>query len=129
MSELNNTVTATGNYNDIQTSLTSNISTVNIIDGLTLTKAADKTNWSNGNLTYTVTLNNQTDTTYETPTVTDKIDTNLVEFVDGSVMINDIAATKSQYSYDSNTSTLTINLEDVLPSSNTTLKFQVKKKI
>lgn len=46
MNELNNTVTATGNYNNIPTSLTSNTSIVNMIEGLTLTKDADKKNWS-----------------------------------------------------------------------------------
>lgn len=42
MNELNNTATSIGNYNNIPTSLTSNVSVVNIIDGLSLTKEADK---------------------------------------------------------------------------------------
>lgn len=52
MNKLNNIATAVGNYNNISTSLTSNLSVVNIVDGLILTKDADKKNWSSGNLTY-----------------------------------------------------------------------------
>ena len=128
MNELNNTATSIGNYNNIPTSLTSNVSVVNIIDGLSLTKEADKKNWGSGELTYTITIDNQTDTSYVKPIVTDKIDTSLVEFVTGSVMINDTPATESQFSYDAGTSTLTINLDDVGATSKTTLTFRVTKK-
>lgn len=128
MNELNNTATSIGNYNNIPTSLTSNVSVVNIIDGLSLTKEADKKNWGSGELTYTITIDNQTDTSYVKPIVTDKIDTSLVEFVTGSVMINDTPATESQFSYDVGTSTLTINLDDVGATSKTTLTFRVTKK-
>ena len=128
MNELNNTATSIGNYNNIPTSLTSNVSVVNIIDGLSLTKEADKKNWGSGELTYTITIDNQTDTSYVKPIVTDKIDTSLVEFVTGSVMINDTPATESQFSYDAGTSTLTINLDDVGATSKTTLTFRITKK-
>ena len=128
MSELNNVVTAAGTYNSIPTSLTSNASVVNIIEGLTITKSADKTNWTNGNLTYTIILENKAEYTYEKPIVTDIIDTTLVDFIEGSVTINNATATTSQYNYDTGTHTLTINLEDVMPSASTTLTFQVKKK-
>ena len=50
MNELKNTATAVGNYNNISTTLVSNIATVNIVDGLSLVKSADKTNWSSGDL-------------------------------------------------------------------------------
>lgn len=128
MSELNNVVTAAGTYNSIPTSLTSNASVVNIIEGLTITKSADKTNWTNGNLTYTIILENKAEYTYEKPIITDIIDTTLVDFIEGSVTINSATATTSQYNYDTGTHTLTINLEDVMPSASTTLTFQVKKK-
>lgn len=42
MNELTNTVIAVGNYNNIPTQLTSNTSIVNMIEGLSLTKEADK---------------------------------------------------------------------------------------
>lgn len=128
MNELNNTAISVGNYNNISTALTSNTSVVNIIEGLTLIKEADKTNWSGGNLKYTITVNNQTDKTYEKPVITDVIDTDLVEFINGSVIINEIEASTSQYRYNNDTHTLSVDLDDVTPSSISTLTFLVKKK-
>lgn len=129
MNELNNLVTAVGNYNSVPTSLTSNTSVVNMIEGLTITKTADKTNWIDGNLTYTIVIDNKADQTYENPVVTDVIDTNLVEFVNDSVMIDGVKATTSQYNYNTANHTLTINLNNITPSSSSTLKFQVTKKV
>lgn len=40
--ELSNTVRAVGNYNDVPTSITSAVSVVTMISGLTITKTADK---------------------------------------------------------------------------------------
>ena len=128
MNELNNTATSVGNYNNISTALTSKTSVVNIIEGLTLIKEADKTNWSGGNLKYIITVNNQTDKTYEKPVITDVIDTDLVEFINGSVIINGIEASTSQYRYNNDTHTLSVDLDDVTPSSISTLTFLVKKK-
>ncbi len=129
MSELNNSVTAVGNYNSVPTAITSNVSVVNLVDGLSITKEADKNNWVDGNLTYTITVKNDAESSYEKPVVTDIIDTTSVDFVDGSVTIDGTPATTgSQYNYNSDTHTLTVNLSDVLPSSSSTLKFQIKKK-
>ena len=121
---LNNTATAVGTYNEISTSLTSNVSVVNMISGLSMTKSADKVNWADGYLTYTVTINNQSTETYVAPV----IDTTLVDFVDGSVMIDGVAATGSQYSYTSGTHTLSVTLTDIAPSTTKTVTFQVSKK-
>lgn len=128
MNELNNTVTATGNYDNIPTSLTSNTSIVNMIEGLTLTKDADKKNWSGGYLTYTITLDNQTEKSYTNAVITDIIDTSLVNFVKDSVTINGSLATSDQYSYEEGTHTLTINLNEVASKSQATLTFRVEKK-
>ena len=113
---LNNTATAVGTYNEISTSLTSNVSVVNMISGLSMTKSADKVNWADGYLTYTVTINNQSTETYVAPVITDIIDTALV------------AATGSQYSYTSGTHTLSVTLTDIAPSTTKTVTFQVSKK-
>lgn len=128
MNELTNTATATGTYNNIPTSLTSNTSVVNMIDGLILTKSADKNNWADGNLTYTITIENNTDKSYVGPVIKDVIETTLVDFVVGSVTIGGVVATTGQYNYDDATGTLTITLEDLLPSSSSNITFQVKKK-
>ncbi len=129
MNELNNTATSIGNYNNIPTSLTSNTSVVNMIDGLSLVKDADKQNWGSGNLTYTITITNQTDKDYTKPVITDIIDTNLVEFVEDSVTIDNVKASESQYKYDTANHTLTVNLDDVAASNVVNVSFSVKKKI
>ena len=103
MNELKNTATAVGNYNNISTTLVSNIATVNIVDGLSLVKSADKTNWNSGDLMYTITINNETENNYEKPVITDIIDTSLVTFIDGSVTIDGTKATSSEYKYDEQT--------------------------
>jgi uncharacterized repeat protein (TIGR01451 family) len=125
MNELKNTATAVGNYNNISTTLVSNIATVNIVDGLSLVKSADKTS---GDLMYTITINNETENNYEKPVITDIIDTSLVTFIDGSVTIDGTKATSSEYKYDEQTHTLTVNLDTITPSSSSTLTFLVKKK-
>ncbi len=124
--ELTNTVTAVGNYNSIPTSITSTASVVTMIDGLTIAKTADKTVWADGELTYTIIVDNQTEKTYEEPVITDKLNTTLVEFIDGSVIIEGVAATSSEYLYQ--TDTLTINLSTINANDSKTVSFKVRKK-
>lgn len=126
--ELNNTVTAVGNYNDVPTSITSAVSVVTMIDGLTITKSSDKQNWASGNLTYTVIINNQSEKPYNSPEVKDVLNTTLVDFVENSVTIDGQAAEQSDYTYDNDSGTLTINLSDIAVSESKTITFQVKKK-
>ncbi len=126
--ELNNTVTAVGNYNDVPTSITSAVSVVTMIDGLTITKSSDKQNWASGNLTYTVIINNQSEKPYNSPEVKDVLNTTLVDFVENSVTIDGQAAEQSDYTYDDGSGTLTINLSDISVSESKTITFQVKKK-
>ena len=126
--ELNNTVTAVGNYNDVPTSITSAVSVVTMIDGLTITKSSDKQNWASGNLTYTVIINNQSEKPYNSPEVKDVLNTTLVDFVENSVTIDGQAAEQSDYTYDNGSGTLTINLSDIAVSESKTITFHVKKK-
>lgn len=99
-----------------------------MIEGLTLTKDADQKNWSTGDLTYTITINNQTDKDYTNLTLTDVIDNTFVDFINDSLKINNQAAEASKYSYDDGTHTLTVNLDDITATSTVTLTFRVKKK-
>ncbi len=127
MSQLTNTAISNGNYNNIPTTLTSSTSIVNLIEGLSISIEPDKKNWTDGFLTYQITIENQTELPYENSVITDELDTSLIEFVEDSVMINDIKATTSQYEY--NTNTLTINLGTVGAHQTGIAKFSVKKKI
>lgn len=125
---LSNTVKAVGNYNDIPTSITSAATVVTMISGLTITKIADKQVWADGNLTYTIIIENKSDNSYNTPEIKDVLDENLIEFVQDSVTIDGQKASSSDYEFDSSTSTLTINLTDIAVSTSKTVTFEVSKK-
>lgn len=125
---LSNTVKAVGNYNDIPTSITSAATVVTMINGLTITKTADKQVWADGNLTYTIIIENKSDNSYNTPEIKDVLDENLIEFVQDSVTIDGQKASSSDYEFDSSTSTLTINLTDIAVSTSKTVTFEVSKK-
>ena len=125
--ELSNTVRADGNYNQVPTSITSAVSVVTMISGLTITKTADKPVWADGNLTYSIVINNQAEKDYVTPEITDVLDS-LIDFVPESVTIDGVQAETSSYSYNEGTKTLTINLDDITAGKSKTVTFQVKKK-
>lgn len=124
--ELTNTVTALGNYNNIPTSVSSLASVVTMISGLTITKTADKPVWADGLLTYTITVNNSTSQAYTSAVVTDILDTTKVDFVTDSVEIDGSKATSEEFKFENNT--LTVQLSDIAPSGTKTITFQVKKK-
>lgn len=126
--KLSNVASALGNYNDIPTSITSDAVLVTMISGLTITKSADKTVWADGALTYTIKVDNQSGETYSSAVVSDILNASLVSFVDGSVTIDGTKASEDEYSYDTGTNTLTVNLGDILTGGEKTITFQVTKK-
>lgn len=100
-----------------------------MIDGLTVTKSADKMVWADGVLTYTIVVDNKTTESYTSPVITDVLDISLVSFVSGSVTVDGEKLDESKYTYAEDTGTLIINLSDILPSSSSTVTFQVTKKV
>lgn len=126
--ELENTVTSIGTYNNVLTLLTSNKTVVNMINEIGLIKSVDKVNWGTGNLTYTLKITNQTNKTYTGSIITDIIDTKLVDFITGSLIINGIKANSNQYKYNNLSNILTINLDDIMPYQVQILRFSVRKK-
>ena len=127
MNELSNTVNGTGTYDSVPISLTSNTSVVKLVDGLTLSLEANKTYWKDGNLKYTITLDNATDIAYENVALTDVLDTNFINFVNDSVEINGVQAQSSEFNYEESNHTLTINLTSIAAQTKTTITFSVKK--
>ncbi len=126
--QLTNTASVLGEYNSVPTTITSEALVVTMLDGLTVTKTADKQVWADGNLTYTILVDNKSTESYTNPTITDILDTTLVTFVPESVTIGGQKAETSQYSYDEATGKLTITLSDIGPSASETVTFQVAKK-
>ena len=72
------------NLNDIETfyldnvdtnqTTTSLVSVLNLINGLTITKSADKINWADGYLTYKIVITNTSEEIYENAYITDPLD-------------------------------------------------------
>lgn len=125
-SELSNTVTVVGNYNSVPTSITSKVLIVTMLNGLSVIKTADKLVWSDGDLTYTIKVINQTDESYTSPVITDVLDNTLIDFVNDSVTID--GQTTQNYSFDTSSSTLTVTLPDIESKGEKTVTFKVTKK-
>ena len=125
-SELSNTVTVVGNYNSVPTSITSKVLIVTMLNGLSVIKTADKLVWSDGDLTYTIKVINQTDESYTSPVITDVLDNTLIDFVNDSVTIDGQAT--QNYSFDTSSSTLTVTLPDIESKGEKTVTFKVTKK-
>lgn len=126
--ELSNTATILGNYNSIPTEISTQVLLVTMLSGLKVEKSADKMIWVGGNLTYTITVTNDTNDSYTNPVITDVLDTNLISFVDDSVTIDGEKVETTQYSYDSQSGKLTITLPDIEASGKKIITFQVSKK-
>lgn len=122
--KLSNIANVTGNYDSIPTTLTSEAVITEMITGLTIVKTADKQNWASGYLTYTVTISNSAENPFETPTFTDTLDSTLIKLVDNTVKVN---GTDAQYTYDSVSGLLTVELETIEKDASTEVTFQVQK--
>lgn len=124
------------NLNDIETfdldnvdanqSATSLVSVLNLINGLTITKSANKINWVDGYLTYKIVITNTSDGNYENAYITDSLD-KMVEFVSNSLIIDNVVATEDDYDYDAEENILTIYLNNVDNKTSKIITFQVKK--
>lgn len=129
LNELINVASSLGTYDGLSTEMTSNSVNTQLIDDLSITKTADREAWVNGDLTYTITIENQSTTTpYVSPTVTDTIDPALATLVANSVTINGQPATSpDDYTFDAGTGLLTVFLDDVNPETSTIIVFKVSR--
>lgn len=128
MNELINTASSVGEYLGLTTEMTTEAVVTQLVDDLNITKSADRDSWATGNLTYTITIDNQSEEPYENPIVTDTIDPTKATLVDGSVTINGTpVTTPTDYTFDAITGLLTVNLSDVAATSTTVIVFEVEK--
>lgn len=100
-----------------------------MLDGLKVTKTADKMVWAAGVLTYTITVTNSTAEIFTSPVITDVLDKTLVTFVDGSVTIDGQPAATEIYSYDEASGKLTINLSNIAHQQVVQLHFKLRKQL
>ncbi|HBB44697.1 MAG TPA: hypothetical protein DCZ34_01040 [Clostridiales bacterium] len=124
---LTNQTTIEGQYGSPASAISfvSNEVTTSIVQGLIVQKEADKTNWVNGPLTYTIVVTNNSGNTLSSGSLIDKIDTTLVDFsttygvqIDGSKTSN--------YTY--NDGNLQVTLPDLETDKSVTITFQVTQK-
>lgn len=125
---LNNTASVLGNYNSIPTEISTQVLVVTILTGLTVTKSADKLVWSDGDLTYKIEVDNQTEKPYTSPVITDTLDPSLITLKPNSIKIDNTLIESTEYSYDNNTGLLTINLPDIASKTKKVITFEVVKK-
>ena len=111
---------------DVNQTTISLVSVLNLINGLTITKSADKINWVDGYLTYKIVITNTSDGNYENAYITDSLD-KTVEFVSNSLIIDNVVATEDDYDYDAKENILTIYLNNVDNKTSKIITFQVKK--
>lgn len=123
---LTNNASIEANYGEESSPVTfsSNDVTTTIIEGLTITKAADKSYWVDGPLTYTIEVNNTSGAALSGGVITDILNTSLVTFsTTYGVQINGSAT--SNYTY--NDGTLKVTLPDIANTEKATVTFQVTK--
>lgn len=127
MADLTNQVDIVGEYGNTSTpiSFSSNIVSTTIVEGLSVTKAANKINWVDGPLTYTIVITNNSGSALKDGVLTDKLDISLIDFDKTyGVKLND--QPMSNYNY--NDGELKITLPELSNNSTTTILFQVIKK-
>ena len=124
---LTNLVSISGEYGDPATPISSSSNTVTttIVQGLTVTKSADKTNWVDGPLTYTMIIQNDSGSALSSGVLTDDLDATLVDFnTTYGVQIN--GSVTSDFTYTDGQ--LKVNLPDLATGNSTTVTFQVTRK-
>lgn len=126
--ELTNTATVLGGYNSVPTEISTTALIVTMLSGLTVTKSADKPVWSEGNLTYTIEINNATTESYTNPVITDILNPDLITLVKGSIKVDSTPLEESNYTFEDSTGKLTITLSDITSQSKKTVTFEVSKK-
>ena len=128
LNELINMASSVGTYEGLSTEMTTEAVVTQLVDDLSIIKTADRESWATGNLTYTITIDNQSANPYGLPVVTDTIDPTLATLVDGTVTINGVPATSpTDYTFDAVTGLLTVNLTDVAATSTTVIIFEVER--
>lgn len=122
---LTNNANISGTYDSSPLTLESNTVTTQLISGITIQKSADKQNWLSGDLTYTITIQNNADSNLDSPVLTDILNPDLIKLVENSVQVD--GAIK-QYTYEELSGTLTVNLDNIDVGNTATITFRVQKK-
>lgn len=128
INDLINTASSLGTYNGISTEMTTEAVVTQLIDDLSITKEASRDSWITGNMTYTITLVNDTEEPYEDVVVTDTINPALATLVDGTVKIDGVVVSSpGDYTFDVPSGLLTVNLGAVAATTTAVIEFDVER--
>lgn len=103
----------------------SNVVSTQIIDGLEVTKSANKSYWVDGSLMYNVVITNQSGGLLKNAVLTDNIDTDLVDF-DHHYGVKYREIYNLEYTLDNGE--LKVNLPELSNNATINLSFQVIKR-
>lgn len=122
---LSNSASVTGTYDAVPLTLQSNVVITEIVNGITIKKEASKQKWIDGELTYTITIENNSDNSFENPKLVDVLDPNIIKLVENSVKVDNI---DTNYTYEDSTGTLNINLNTIAALNTSVITFRVQQK-
>lgn len=120
-----NSASVSGTYNLSPLSIQSNTVITKIVSGLTVKKEVDKQEWIEGNLTYTITIQNNAENSFVSPVLVDVLDPNLVKLEENSVQVNGV---NTNYTYEEASGKLSINLEEITVGGTSVITFRVQQK-
>ncbi len=120
-----NSASVSGTYNLSPLSIQSNTVITKIVSGLTVKKEVDKQEWVEGNLTYTITIQNNAENSFVSPVLVDVLDPNLVKLEANSVQVNGV---NTNYTYEEASGRLSINLEEITVGGTSVITFRVQQK-
>jgi len=118
-----NQVFVDGTYDSLPLGVDTNALSTLIVTGIVATKSADKAVWVDGELTFSIVIDNQADEDFVTPTLTDVLDITLIKLVDNSVEVGGVV---SAYTYNDLTGLLTVVLPTIEAGDDLTITFKVE---
>jgi len=120
-----NTANIEGVFNDLQTSLTSNTTTTYLTRDLSITKSADKILWADDYLTYTINIENTSEThAFENIVLNDIIDPTIATLVAESVRLN---GNTIPYTFNALNGELTVDVGTITANNTGIITFQITK--
>lgn len=127
MNTILNNFLVTGKINNLDTTITSNIISVEVPSSqLSISKLANKNIWSDGILKYSITITNNSNSNIINGTFKDVINPKYANVIPSSVLVNN---SSYQFTYNKVTGQLEINNLNINANEIVTITYSVSKKV
>lgn len=127
MNTILNNFLVTGKINNLDTTITSNIISVEVPSSqLSISKLANKNIWSDGILKYSITITNNSNSNIINATFKDVINPKYANVIPSSVLVNN---SSYQFTYNKVTGQLEINNLNINANEIVTITYSVSKKV